>query len=797
MILKGMKVSGIMLLISIACIAVLVSASSQVRATGEFNLAYNPNYQTQTGYPQVSASFTCPCGDSAWSAINGIHSFDDSPRDRWTNYISPNSSDWLALDFGQNTTFNKINLYIYHDGGGVQPPAGYSVEYWNGNDWMAVTNPTYTPTTPLAAMNSTANLNPQEALNSVTFNTVTADQVRVVFINGQAKVGVVEMEVFLENSLAVSFDSNGGTQVNSIVVAYGDSATEPAAPAKEGYTFAGWYADAELQQAFDFGDPIKEDTTLYAKWVQGSNADLSSLTLSSGALSPVFASGTTSYATGVAYNVSSLTVTATAAEITSTVQVRVNGNTYATVAGGSESGVLDLNVGGNMIDVLVTAQNGTTQTYSIVTNRAEETEWTYCSDEGQYCSFSGTKEVRYGADGVYAYKTLTDGTGCDNGVFGDPVPGVPKSCYISNINLSGLTLSIGTLSPEFEATTTNYTAYVANNVGSIALTPISDITATITVNGMVVESGQASHDISLDVGSNPITVVVTSLDGTTTIYTVTVTRAASSNADLGNLVLSEGALNPAFSPNILSYTVAVTEDVYEVLVNGMAPAGSTVSIIDATYGMNSPIDISDEADEGQMLFSFPVTIPENGTAMIEIQVIAEDHATSRSYSILFVSGFSVTDAQSDASGQTVILTFNQPLNPETLAPSAFQVYAGGTPITVTQATHDSSDSKTVYLALSEPLYIWDRITVDIQGGDVIRSVFDSQFAGIDSLSVRNESAVFSSDFSNPHKIQIHQIVGFLNRRHFDVDANGDGTFNSMDIQALLSLIAPVYISFGQ
>jgi uncharacterized repeat protein (TIGR02543 family) len=95
--------------------------------------------------------------------------------------------------------------------------------------------------------------------------------------------------------------------------------------------------------------------------------------------------------------------------------------------------------------------------------------------------------------------------------------------------LSGLTLSSGTLSTTFASATTSYTASVANSVDSITVTPIrSQENATITVNGTAVTSGSASGAISLNVGSNTITVVVTAQSGSTSggTYTLTVTRAA-------------------------------------------------------------------------------------------------------------------------------------------------------------------------------------------------------------------------------------------------------------------------------
>ncbi len=56
--------------------------------------------------------------------------------------------------------------------------------------------------------------------------------------------------------------------------------------------------------------------------------------------------------------------------------------------------------------------------------------WTSCSAENGSCSFSGTHEVAYGANGQYFYGSFTGGTACNNSVFGDPDNGVVKSCYV-------------------------------------------------------------------------------------------------------------------------------------------------------------------------------------------------------------------------------------------------------------------------------------------------------------------------------------------------------------------------------
>ncbi|MGI6618450.1 MAG: InlB B-repeat-containing protein [Bacillota bacterium] len=68
------------------------------------------------------------------------------------------------------------------------------------------------------------------------------------------------------NTYTVTFDACGGSKVESQTVNYRETATEPEPPTKEGYTFAGWYADENLTILFDFATQITADTTVYAKW---------------------------------------------------------------------------------------------------------------------------------------------------------------------------------------------------------------------------------------------------------------------------------------------------------------------------------------------------------------------------------------------------------------------------------------------------------------------------------------------------------------------------------------------------
>lgn len=67
----------------------------------------------------------------------------------------------------------------------------------------------------------------------------------------------------------VAFDTRGGSTVPSAMTAQNKTMVAPANPERSGYTFAGWYKDADCTQAWDFSkDVVTADMTLYAKWTK-------------------------------------------------------------------------------------------------------------------------------------------------------------------------------------------------------------------------------------------------------------------------------------------------------------------------------------------------------------------------------------------------------------------------------------------------------------------------------------------------------------------------------------------------
>ena len=68
------------------------------------------------------------------------------------------------------------------------------------------------------------------------------------------------------STYTVSFDSNGGSDVEEITFTEDGHINEPPTPKKEGYKFVGWYEDKNFTKKFDFSKLPTSDITLYAKW---------------------------------------------------------------------------------------------------------------------------------------------------------------------------------------------------------------------------------------------------------------------------------------------------------------------------------------------------------------------------------------------------------------------------------------------------------------------------------------------------------------------------------------------------
>lgn len=151
------------------------------------NDAANP---LRVGYPQPITSDTWQF-DNPWNALDGKVWFNEVPEDtRWTNYSSPNPQDYYGVDFGVPTPVSDVRFYGYNDGGGVQPAAAYTLQYWTGSAWADVPDQVHDPATPVG-----------NGLNRITFPPLTTTRIRLLFTNpAGAFVGVTELQSWSPSS---------------------------------------------------------------------------------------------------------------------------------------------------------------------------------------------------------------------------------------------------------------------------------------------------------------------------------------------------------------------------------------------------------------------------------------------------------------------------------------------------------------------------------------------------------------------------------------------------------------------
>src|SRR5262249_953301 len=134
---------------------------------------------------RASASFTSR-HDQVKMVNDGRIFLTPAPHNRWTAFGSPAASDWLEIDFGGPKLVGRIDLHVYDDGGGVQAPAAYNVQFWDGSAWRDARDQKKDPATPAGG-----------TVNTVTFRQVSTHKVRVVFTHrGKARSGLSEIEIW-------------------------------------------------------------------------------------------------------------------------------------------------------------------------------------------------------------------------------------------------------------------------------------------------------------------------------------------------------------------------------------------------------------------------------------------------------------------------------------------------------------------------------------------------------------------------------------------------------------------------
>jgi sugar lactone lactonase YvrE len=303
--------------------------------------------------------------------------------------------------------------------------------------------------------------------------------------------------------------------------------------------------------------------------LESSDNNLSDLTTSRGSLSPAFDSDITGYTVTVPYETETIYAAATTEEPGATAVFFYENEDEVQLAVDAAH-PLPLTVGdNNWLFIGVTAPNGWYQLYSIRVNRQ------------------------------------------------------PSNQAV----LSALGIDHGSLGPAgFDPSTTQYSIEVGNDVEEIQLTPkVGGAGMTVKVAGNEVASGHASQALTLSVGTNTFEVVVTAMDGQTSVtYNVAVIRGRSPDAKLVDLGVDRSVLSPEFDADTLVYSVVVEHEADRISFTAdTSEPHATVAVIGAQAAVNGTPSV------------FPVAL-DVGKNQVDIVVTAQDKISVRTYKVMVV-----------------------------------------------------------------------------------------------------------------------------------------------------------------
>jgi serine/threonine protein kinase len=298
----------------------------------------NPGSPTTfTPWPESTTS-TTPTSQSAAQTTKAITAFVFTGST--ASGVINEAAHTIAVTVPSGTNVAALIPNITHTGASISPNSGVSQNF----------------TSPVAYTVTAADGSSQTYIVTVTVAAQTTKAITAFIFNGPAVSGVIN-----EATHTIMITVPSGTNVNSLVpnITHTGASINPSSGAVQNFT-------SPVIYTVTAADGSTQAYTVTVTRAASANADLSNLVFSTGGLNPVFGSGTTNYTQSVPNSVTGLTVIPIAADATA--NIRVNDGT---VASGSTSNLIPVNVGNNTINITVIAQDGTTtRTYSVTVTRA-------------------------------------------------------------------------------------------------------------------------------------------------------------------------------------------------------------------------------------------------------------------------------------------------------------------------------------------------------------------------------------------------------------------------------------------
>lgn len=309
----------------------------------------------------------------------------------------------------------------------------------------------------------------------------------------------------------------------------------------------------------------------------------------------------------------------------------------------------------NMINILVTAEDGSVRAYTLIVTR-EKSDVALLSNltvtNGSFLpSFSSNvfeyevtvpvdvTEFNVTATKLESNSKVTSGEGHYNISTSEKQIEVTvvsedetkSNTYILNIKrtkssintLSDITVSEGTLTPEFNSNITSYTVNVDGNISSI------DVSATLTDSRATIISGTGIH--SLNVGDNNIVIRVESESGSILDYNINVIRAKKNINDL-SMIKVDGKEIENFSSDTLEYDLGdVNYSKTKINVEAV--------LKDVDSSVKGDGEISLKTGDNEIVLTVTAQNGEEKTYKLHVNRIKNDNAN---LSLLSVMGYTLT-----------------------------------------------------------------------------------------------------------------------------------------------------------
>lgn len=470
-----------------------------------------------------------------------------------------------------------------------------------------------------------------------------------------------------------------------------------------------------------------------------SAADLSSLSVSGGYLTPSFSKNTTSYTCNVNQNASNIrilavpeggaTVTVNGQTVTggysqvfyrtsgiASIEVRafnsVSSKTYnITVNWGNTSNYLSsLSVGGGSLSPSF-SRGTTSYSCNVDSSVASTTVAAVAEDNSAAITVNGqTLGSSHISQPIYLNPGGNTITVVVSSSAGSRTYQITVNRGVSGAYLYTLSIGGGSLNPSFNKDTTSYSCQINHGISSTTVAAASeDSSAIITVNGQTLGSSHVSQPIYLPSGSSQITVTVSNSAGSRTYY-INVYRDNydTGSAYLASLYISNATLSPSFYRTTTSYTAYLNDydyyyDTYITVTAVAEDRDSRITINGGTAGYGSA---------SQNVY------PGSGTTRIDIQVYHPSYGYKNYYIDIYRHG-NYNDSSYLSSLYINGASLNQSFYPSktsyTATSSASSVYVTAVPEDSRSRVTVEGETLNYYDHQSRSIYLSSGITrIDIQ-----------------------------------------------------------------------------------